>query len=189
MLSFQCKVNFPLLCGTFDITELAKWYLKKEVWKKGDLSFDYCDILRNNLTTDLSQRLQRVHNACVRFICNTRKYDHVSPSFEALGWLRLQKRRYIYSLVLLYNILNTPSPTYLSTRFHLLSSYNDLSTRSWNDPILLMPSHRTSQYSSSITATVSHSWNSLLSSLMNCQNISQFKTSLFRHVIINSPFL
>ena len=41
----------------------------------------------------------------------------------------------------------------------------------------------------SFTATVSRSWNSLPSSLRNCQNISQFKASLFRHAIINSPFL
>ena len=146
-------------------------------------------ILLTNLTTDLSQRLQRVHNACVSFICNTRKYDHVSPSFEELGWLRLQEWRYIHSLVLLYNILNTPTPTYLSTRFYLLSSYHDLSTLSRHDPILSMPSHRTSQYTSSFTTTVSHSWNSLPSSLRNCQNIYQFKSSLFRHAIINSPFL
>ena len=117
--------------------------------------FDYCDILLTNQTTDLSQRLQRVHNDCVRFICNTRKYDHVSSSFEALGWLRLQERRYIHSLALLYSILNTLTPTYLSTRLHLISSYHDLSTRSRHDPILSMPSHRTSQYSSSFTATVS----------------------------------
>ena len=151
--------------------------------------FDNYDILLTNLTTDFSQRLQRVHKACVRFICNTRKYDHVSPLFEALGWLRLQERRYIHSLVILYNILNTPTPTYLSTRFHLLSSYHDLSTRSRHDPILSMPSHITSQYTSSFTSTVSRSWNSLPSSLRNCQNISQFKANLFRHAIINSPSL
>ena len=140
--------------------------------------FDYCDILLTNLTTDLSQKLQRVHNTCVRFIYNTRKYDHVglSPSFEALGWLRLQERRYIHSLVLLYNILNTPTPTYISTRFH----YYLPTMTSRHDPFLSMPSRRTSQYTSSFTATVSRSWNSLPSSLRNCQNIPQYKASLFR---------
>ncbi|KAJ4446552.1 hypothetical protein ANN_13249 [Periplaneta americana] len=33
---------------------------------------------------DNSQRLQRVHNACVRFICNIRKYDHITPSLKTL---------------------------------------------------------------------------------------------------------
>ncbi|KAJ4435260.1 hypothetical protein ANN_23838 [Periplaneta americana] len=37
---------------------------------------------------NLSSRLQRVHNACVRYICNIRKYDHVSPSSQTLSWLR-----------------------------------------------------------------------------------------------------
>ena len=40
------------------------------------------------------------------FICNKGKHDHLSPSFEALGWLRLHERRYIHSLVLLYHIAN-----------------------------------------------------------------------------------
>ncbi|KAJ4449652.1 hypothetical protein ANN_01056 [Periplaneta americana] len=40
--------------------------------------FDYCDIILSNLNANLSNRLQRVHNACVRYICNIRKYDHVS---------------------------------------------------------------------------------------------------------------
>ena len=26
--------------------------------------------------------LQRAHNMCVRFICNTRKFDHVTPSLQ-----------------------------------------------------------------------------------------------------------
>ncbi|KAJ4433995.1 hypothetical protein ANN_16314 [Periplaneta americana] len=34
--------------------------------------FDYCDIILSNLNANLSNRLQRVHNACVRYICNIR---------------------------------------------------------------------------------------------------------------------
>ncbi|KAJ4441497.1 hypothetical protein ANN_11353 [Periplaneta americana] len=46
--------------------------------------FDYCDILLTNLNSNLAQTLQRVHNACIRFICNIRKYDHITPSLETL---------------------------------------------------------------------------------------------------------
>ena len=97
--------------------------------------FNNGDIVLTNLTSYLLQRLQRVHNACVLLICNNSKYDHVSPSFEALSWLRLQKRRYIQSLVLLYNILKTPTQVDSP-----LSSFHDLSTRSRHDPISSMSS-------------------------------------------------
>ena len=42
----------------------------------------------------------RAQNACrpIRYICNIRRYDHVSPSFRALSWLRLRDRRTAHSL-------------------------------------------------------------------------------------------
>ncbi|KAJ4438719.1 hypothetical protein ANN_14666 [Periplaneta americana] len=38
--------------------------------------FDYCDILLTDLSVTSAQRLQRVHNMCVRFVCNIRRADH-----------------------------------------------------------------------------------------------------------------
>ncbi|KAJ4428820.1 hypothetical protein ANN_25813 [Periplaneta americana] len=48
---------------------------------------DYCDVLYSDLSVELSLRLQRVHNACVRFIFNSRRYDHVSEYFSYLGFV------------------------------------------------------------------------------------------------------
>ncbi|KAJ4433606.1 hypothetical protein ANN_15916 [Periplaneta americana] len=44
--------------------------------------FDYCDILLSDLSSELSVKLQRVQNMCVRYVCNIRRYDHISPSFS-----------------------------------------------------------------------------------------------------------
>ncbi|KAJ4427863.1 hypothetical protein ANN_23866 [Periplaneta americana] len=44
--------------------------------------FDYCDIILSNLNANLSSRLQRVHNACVRYICNIRVDSLHILSFE-----------------------------------------------------------------------------------------------------------
>ena len=107
-------------------------------------------------------------------------------------YLRLQERRYIQSLVLLYNILSTPTPTYLSTRFHLLPSYHGLSILSQHVPILSMPSNRTSLHSSSFIGTASHSCNSLPSpsgtvKIYPSSNCAYLDT-LSLIVIINRPF-
>ena len=80
--------------------------------------FDYCDSLFTDLSVNLAQRLQRVHNVCVRYICNNRRSDHDTPSLEKLSWLRLRERRTFYWLSLLFNILNTSTPSYLSNRFN-----------------------------------------------------------------------
>ncbi|KAJ4446454.1 hypothetical protein ANN_13150 [Periplaneta americana] len=39
--------------------------------------FDYCDILLTDLSVTSAQKLQRVHNMCVRFVCNIRRTDHI----------------------------------------------------------------------------------------------------------------
>ncbi|KAJ4434898.1 hypothetical protein ANN_23469 [Periplaneta americana] len=46
--------------------------------------FDYADILLTDLSSDNKMKLQRAHNLCVRFVSNVRKYDHITPSLEAI---------------------------------------------------------------------------------------------------------
>ena len=69
----------------------------------------------------------------------------------------------------IHQLLRFPIPYsqyHNSNLFHLLSPNNNL--RSQHDPILSMPFHRISRYSSSFTATVSRSWISLPCSPRNC---------------------
>ena len=95
--------------------------------------FDYCNILLTDLAENLSDKLQRVHNMCIRYVFNILRYEHISSSFEDLSWLRLNDRRTLHSLILLFQILRTSSPNYLASRLHFLSSNHDLSTRSQNN--------------------------------------------------------
>ncbi|KAJ4450587.1 hypothetical protein ANN_02012 [Periplaneta americana] len=46
--------------------------------------FDYADILLTDLSSDNKMKLQRAHNLCVRFVSDVRKYDHITPSLEAI---------------------------------------------------------------------------------------------------------
>ncbi|KAJ4426432.1 hypothetical protein ANN_27246 [Periplaneta americana] len=87
--------------------------------------FDYCDALLSDLSSELSVKLQRAQNMCVRYVCNIRRYDHISPSFASLSWLRLKDRRTLHSLSLLFRILHTSTSNYLSSRFSYLYSNHD----------------------------------------------------------------
>ena len=139
---------------------------------------DYCDFLLTDLNVNLTQRLQRVHNACVRFVCDVRRADHITPSLETLSWFRLKERRNLHSLMLLFRILHTTTPPYLFDRFHYLSSYHNLDTRSQNSLILTIPSHTTSSYSSSYTVTLARHWNSLHCHIRDCRTINSFRNKL-----------
>ncbi|KAJ4448912.1 hypothetical protein ANN_00304 [Periplaneta americana] len=145
--------------------------------------FDYCDVLFSDLRIDSAQKLQRVHNACVRFICNVRYYDHISPSFEKLSWLRLHERRNLHSLSLLYRNMHTSSPYYLFARFHTLSRYHNINTRSQRDNTLEIPLHTSSLYSSSFTVATSRHWNSLPPEVKGCRTLKSFKSKLENYLM------
>ena len=150
--------------------------------------FDYCGTLYTDLNMRLTDRLQRVHNACVRFICNVRRSDRITPSLNMLSWVRLKERRTIHSLTLLFNILQTSNPSYLASRFQHLSSYHEIDTRSQHHITLSIPKHRTSFYSSSFTISAAHLWNSLPQHVRYCRTSSNFKNKLKLHFFNSDSF-
>ena len=148
--------------------------------------FDYCNILLTNLTTDLSQRLQRVHNACVRFICNTHKYDQVFVHFNNRSWLRLNKRRQLHCLTLLLKIPHSSIPNYLASRLELLSSHHNFGTSSQYDNLLTIPHHKTSQYSTSFTIFTIRTWNTLPQYIRSCCRLETFKLFVLNYLSENN---
>ena len=53
----------------------------------------YGSITRNSITKRLMDHLQSVLNAAARLVCNSRKYDHISPLLRDLHWLRVPERK------------------------------------------------------------------------------------------------
>lgn len=61
--------------------------------------FDYCAAVLTDLTGQQKIELKRLTNACVRFVFNLRRDEHVSHFYDVLGWLSADDRR-IYRWVL-----------------------------------------------------------------------------------------
>ena len=78
--------------------------------------FNYCDVILQNITTQLSDKIQKVQNSCVRFIFNLKKYDHISPYLKELNILKMENRRLSHALSLVHNIVNGRAPKYLINR-------------------------------------------------------------------------
>lgn len=145
--------------------------------------FDYCDVVYLDLGPDLAKKLQRAQNACVRYICNLRLSDHVSPSFSQLSWLRLEQRRSHHSLCLLYRILSQGTPSYLASNFQHLSSHHDRGTRAQTDTQLAIPLHRTSIYTRSFTVSAARSWNLLPTAVRGSQSVVSFRKSCLQFFV------
>ena len=121
--------------------------------------FDYGDIVYQDLSGDLSTKLQRAQNAAIRFIFNLKKYDHITESFSELSMLRLDSRRKLHILCSSYNILHTNTPDYIAKEFISLDSVHNRNTR--GSKKLLIPHHRTEVFHNSFIIIASNLWNSL----------------------------
>ena len=121
----------------------------------------------------LQRKLQVTQNACVRFIFDLRKYDHVSDFFDKLQMLTLDKRRLFHSLLLLYKILNGTHVT------RLISNFNPLKlNRARDSALLCVPRHNTTSFSRSFTITAIRAWNKLPASLKHLNTFRTFKNEL-----------
>ena len=89
--------------------------------------FNYCDVLFQNMSGRLSNKIQRVQNSCMRYVFGLRKYDHISSAYEKNKTLNMENRRKLHALILMHKISIGEAPEYLSekiVRHHDLHDYN-----------------------------------------------------------------
>jgi hypothetical protein len=142
--------------------------------------FSYCDIVYNDLTVELSLKLQRAQNYCLRFIFNLRRDEHISAYYNSTGILKLEELRKLHILRLVYKVLNKKSPKYIYDKFVFSSQISQRSTRS-SSSLLIIPQHRTVIFNKSFTVTAARLWNQLPDDLKMLRGSAQFtkKVSLW----------
>ena len=91
--------------------------------------FNYGDILFQNISGRLSNKIQRVQNSCMRFVFGLRKYDHISSCYEKNKTLNMENRRKLHSLVLMHKISIGEAPEYLSEKLVRHVDLHDYNTR------------------------------------------------------------
>ncbi|MDW0176719.1 MAG: reverse transcriptase family protein, partial [Nitrososphaeraceae archaeon] len=144
---------------------------------------DYGDVCYLNLTEDRLNKLNCLQNVCIRYIFGLRKYDHISEFRSRLNWVEIRDRRNIHALSLLFNVLNNPnSPSYLSSRFTVLSAHGR-GLRSESLLTLLIPKHNTSFYEHSFTVHAAKLWNQLDPDIQNAPSIQTFKSRLTKQYL------
>ena len=77
---------------------------------------NYGDIILQNLTNLLQNKVQKLQNSCVRFTFGLRKYDHISGLLKSKNILNMNNRRMLHCLTLMYKIKMKKAPGYLCDR-------------------------------------------------------------------------
>lgn len=142
--------------------------------------FDYCVALLTDLTGQQKLKLKRLINACVRFIFNLRKDEHVSHFYDALGWLFADDRRAYLTCCFLFSIIRSGTPHYLASNFRPQTNPRLHSHSSPLDLVILLC--RTTTYQRSFHCFSSTMWNSLPISIRESPTQHEFRGALFSHL-------
>ena len=95
--------------------------------------FNYGDIILQNMTNHLKEKIQKVQNRCIRFIFGLRKYDHVSHTRNSNRILSMENRRLLHSLTMMFRIKNNFAPGYLCERITCHNDIHKHNTRNKNN--------------------------------------------------------
>ena len=130
---------------------------------------NYGDIILQNLTDQLQNKIQKLQNNCVRFTFGLRKYDHISGFIKNKNILNMKNRRLLHGLTLMFKIINKLAPKYLSKR---ISTHNLIHTHlTRNRQNIDPPFARSKIRSMSYFIYISKQFN-LLGNNINVNNIS-----------------
>ena len=92
----------------------------------------YGDILTQNTTLELQNKLQKVQNACYRYVFGVKKYDHITPYINQARSLKIAARTKLHALVQMHKIILKKAPTYLCKRVTYRRNIHNINTRNRN---------------------------------------------------------
>ena len=121
--------------------------------------FNYGDIILQNMTNHLKEKIQKVQNRCIRFIYGLRKYDHVSHIRNSNNILSMENRRLLHSLTMMFRIKNNFAPSYLCERITCHSEIHNYNTR--NKHNIMTPFARTNMRTMSYFIYTSNKFNEI----------------------------
>ena len=137
--------------------------------------FDYADVVYSNISSSLSNAIQKVQNSCLRYIFNIKKKDHIrlSPLLKKLKWLNMENRRLLHCYTVVFKILSGKAPSYLSCELQTAAEQHSYNTRSRYN--LYPINRRTMMRNRSFMVRVPSLYNQLPQEIRSVSSVLSFK--------------
>lgn len=143
---------------------------------------EFCSTLLYNLPNFKAEQLQIIQNRAMRTILKCNRYTPIATMLKELNMLSV-KQKIIYSVhVFLFKVKNSLLPSYICGKIKFFKDVHSYNTRNCNDFILLDKCN-TSQMLNSVLYKGLNDFNTLPSSLKDCDNINLFKRMLKAYVL------
>lgn len=180
-LSFEEHVNHIFKITFFKLKLLYKFknQLSQEVKLKLVKTLilphvDYCCSVYYNFLTQYNQlKLQRVQNACMRFVCCIPYREHITPYLVGLNELNVYKRIHYLIAIFLYKLIKSKTPDYL---YKLIIKRSAIHTINIRANTFTIPQHLTSKFEGSFSYLAPFILNKYIHLLDS--PINQFKKSV-----------
>ena len=143
---------------------------------------NYCDIVTQGMTLALKVRIQRVQNACIRYIFGLRKYEHITQYMQELNTLNMTSRASSHALTMMHKIVTKTAPKYLTDKLSYRHEIHNHNTRNRN--ALNVRRLHTSRKNSAFFVKTVKEYNTLkqVSTFNNNDTITSFKTKTTRYL-------
>ncbi|CAB0040082.1 unnamed protein product [Trichogramma brassicae] len=159
--SISSKIHYSLYSLRYHRNSLTRHLRQRLVQALILPHLDYAAAVLTSLTVEQELRLQRLQNACIRFIYgNIPRTEHVTPYRLALGWLSVKRRRDQLMVLQARKIIISNTPSCLATRFTLLEGQEPARRVTRRLPPRL-------DYSSANTSTLQRSFSHTTTKLIN----------------------
>ena len=160
-VSKKVQVAFASLKKLYAIKEYLNLNSRKRLCEAFVLSqFNYCSgVYGPCLDVATASRVQRVQNACLRFMYGIPKFSRISHRLKDACWLSMTNRTRMRLAILSYKIMTSGLPKYLYNKITYRTDVHHLNLR--HRGRLQIPCHRTSAFKKSFSYNVVSLWNAL----------------------------
>ena len=166
-----------------NVTYIPPNMLKLIIQSKIFPIIDYGSEVYNDLSEILNNKIQRLQNACVRYILNIRRDEHITHHYLRIEWLKLHERRHLSIALLTWKILHNKTPPYLYNAFRPMNTIHSRINR-FTVSTLQIPIHRTTKFNKSFISTGSRLYKKCdLHQFVSCINSLPVKKHFIRHFL------
>lgn len=139
---------------------------------------DYCCTALTDITADLGLKLYRAINACLKFIYDVKRDQHITPYYKKSSWLKVTTRRQYFVGCLIRNIIVTHQPYTLYSSLVFRAERIGRITRAESNS-LIIPQCRTELFKRSFRFVASKFWNGLPMRIRDARTAAEFKRRLY----------